>query len=261
MDTVAALQYGWSENYTLAKKLFTNEKFIAQQAQWLQDAIDQLNGTPAAQPDTTTQPAQPAAAQPQQQFPSGTLTPDQMKAIKAGAYVEGADDAKFTIVEYSDPECPFCIRHHNDKTIKNTMDAFPWAVNHIYKVVQWVNHVGTEYKSLAILCAWKIKGEEAYVWMYDKILSSSTTSTVVPNEKILEFAKELAVDTTALQECITKWDTKSIYAANWAEFGTLTSSRGTPWNIVINNETGEWKLVAWAYPVDTFKQIITEWTK
>jgi hypothetical protein len=40
--------------------------------------------------------------------------------------------------------------------------------------------------------------------MYDKILSSSTTSTVVPNEKILEFAKELTIDTTALQECITK---------------------------------------------------------
>jgi hypothetical protein len=33
MDTIAALQYGGAENYKLAKKLFTSEKFIAQQAQ------------------------------------------------------------------------------------------------------------------------------------------------------------------------------------------------------------------------------------
>ena len=175
--------------------------------------------------------------------------------------IEGDKDAKVTIVEYSDPECPFCIRHHNDKTIENTIAAFPGSVNHIYKVVQGVNHPGTEYKSLAILCAAKLKGAEGFVGMYTKILSNSTTSSVVPNEKVMEYAKELKINTSDLEECISKGDTKATYAANWAEFKTFTNSPGTPGNIVINNETGEWKLIAGAYPVDTFKQVISGWVK
>lgn len=264
MENIASLQFGGAENYKLAKQLFTSEKFIAQQKQQLQSAVDQIAKTDTAgqQPDTTTPEAQPSQQQDTtSQFPGWTLTKDQLAAIKKDAVIEGDKDAKVTIVEYSDPECPFCIRHFNDKTIANTVAAFPGSVNHTFKVVQWVNHAGTEYKSLAILCAKKLKGDEAFVGLYSKILSTSTTSSVVPNDKVLEFAQELKVNTSDLTECITKGDTKAEYAANWAEFKTFTSSPGTPGNIVINNETGEWKLVAWAYPVDTFKQIISAWVK
>jgi protein-disulfide isomerase len=107
-------------------------------------------------------------------------------------------------VEYSDLECPFCIRHFNDKTIANTVAAFEGKVNHIFKVVQGVNHPGTEYKSLATLCAAKLKGAEAYTQMYQKIFAASTTSAVVPNAKVEEFAKELKVNTSDLAECVTK---------------------------------------------------------
>lgn len=262
MDTIASMQFGWVDNYQLAKKLFTSDKFKEQQQKQLQWAIDQMAGTPAAPTPTQWDTAKPA---PQDdtagQFPSGKLTPDQLTALRKDAVVEWDKNAKITIVEYSDLECPFCIRHFNDKTIANAVAAFPWAVNHIFKVVQGVNHPGTEYKSLAVLCAAKLKWDEAYVGLYNKIFATSTTSAAVANDKVLEFAKELKINTSDLADCISKWDTKAIYAANWAEFRTFTTSPGTPGNIVINNETGEWKLIAGAYPVDTFKQVIGEWVK
>lgn len=263
MDAIAALQFWWESNYAIAKQLFTSDKFVKQQEQTLKSALDQSNWTT---PDTTTvQPSkQPDTANNQnqdEQFPSGKLTPDQLSAIKKDAVIEGDKNAKVTIVEYSDPECPFCIRHFNDKTIANAVAAFPGNANHIFKVVQGVNHPGTEYKSLAILCAKKLWWDDAYIGMYTKILWSSTTSAPVAKEKVDEFAKDLKLNTSDLADCIQKWDTKSTYAANWAEFQTFTDRPGTPGNIVINNETGEWKLIAGAYPVDTFKQIIGAWVK
>lgn len=261
MDTIAAMQFGWVENYNLAKTLFTSDKFKEQQKKQLQWAIDQMAWTPAA-PTPAEDEAKPAAQNDTAgQFPGGTLTQDQLAAIKKDTVIEGDKNAKVTIVEYSDPECPFCIRHYNDKTVANAIAAFPGSVNHIFKVVQGVNHPGTEYKSLAILCAAKLKWDEAFVGLYGKIFANSTTSAAVANEKVLEYAKELKINTSDLSDCISKGDTKATYAANWAEFKTFTNSPGTPGNIIINNETGAWKLIAGAYPVDTFKQIIGEWVK
>ena len=93
--------------------------------------LDQMNGG-----TTTPTAAQPTAQKPAaEQFPGGKLAADQMSAIKKDAYVEGNKDAKITIIEYSDPECPFCIRQFNDKTVENALAAFPQA-NYIVKVVQ-----------------------------------------------------------------------------------------------------------------------------
>lgn len=260
MNTIAAMQFGGSENYMLAKKLFSSDAFKAQQKKQLETAVQQLGTTAPTQnnvePTQPSQPTPPAQQDDNTQFPGWTLTPDQLAAVKKDQVVEGDKAAKITIVEYSDLECPFCIRHHNDSTITNAMAAYPWVVNHIFKVVQGVNHPGTEYKSLAALCAKKLKGDEAFVGMYKKTLENSSTSAVVPNTKLMEFAQEFKINTSDLEDCIAKWDTKAQYAANWAEFRTFTSSPWTPGNIIINNETGKWTLIAGAYPVDTFKQVI-----
>jgi protein-disulfide isomerase len=159
MEDIASMQFGGRENYALAKQLFTSEKFKEQQKQQLQSAVDQLSKTPDAPAQEEAKPTdnQPAPQADSGQFPGGTLTKDQLAAIKKDAVVEGDKGAKVTIVEYSDLECPFCIRHHNDETIENVIAAYPGSVNHIFKPVQGVNHAGTEYKSLATYCAKKLK--------------------------------------------------------------------------------------------------------
>jgi len=256
VEDYQTMQFGGKQNAQLAKQLFLSDKYSQGQKQQLETAIAQLSwSAPTAQ-----QPQQDAtAAQGGQQanaFPSGKLTSDQLAALKKNAFVEWDANAKVTIVEYSDPECPFCIRHFNDKTITNAVAAFPGKVNHIFKVVQGVNHPGTEYKSLAILCAGKLWWQQAFVDMYTAILWHSSPSAAIATGDIAGYAKSLKIDASKLASCINAGDMKSIYASNWAEFQTFTSQPGTPGNIVINNESGEWKLVAWAFPVATFQQII-----
>ncbi len=261
MDTIAASQFGGAENYAIAQKLFSSEGFKSQQKTQLESALKSMDGAAATADQDTPAQNNNQAQDPTSTFPSGKLTTEQLAALRKDAYVEGDANAKVTIVEYSDLECPYCIRHFNEKTIQTVVSAFPGSVNHIFKVVQGVNHQGTEYKSLATLCAGKLGGDKSFVSMYQNIFASSTQQAPVANAKIAEFATAAGLDAAKLENCIKNGDTKSIYAANWAEFKTFTNSPGTPGNIVVNNETEEWKLIAGAYPADTFKQVISAWVK
>ena len=250
-----AMKVGGAANYAKLQQLYMLPGFSQQQGQGIDAALTQMQGQtaqPAAQPTTTTT---TPAANDQPQFAGGTLTPAQLAQIKAGAYVEGSKDAAVTIVEYSDPACPYCIRQFSDKTIDTVMAQYGTKVNHIYKVVQGVNHPTTQYKSLAILCAGKLGGSTAYVGLYTDILSHSTPEAAVATGEIAGYAKQLGLNATKLASCISNGDTQTQYAANWQEalgFG----ANGTPGNLVINNKTGEWKLIAGAYPSSNFTPVI-----
>ena len=249
-----AAKVGGKSNYVTLKQLYSSEKFTAAQKAQIESALAQMNGQAA--PTTTT----PTDTSGQEQFPSGTFTQEEISAIKEGTYVNGDKNAKITVVEYSDPECPFCIRHYNDKTLETVMAKYEGQVNHIVKVVQGVNHPGTEYKSLALLCAGKLGGNKAYYALYDKILGKSTPETPVTTAQTAGFASEVGLNATKFNTCVDTKELASVYAANRQE-ALAHNSGGTPGNLVINNESGEWKLVSGAYPADTFNQIIAAWIK
>lgn len=247
-----AMKVGGMENYEKLKTLYNSPSFKTAQQQQIDNAIAQMNGQQANA-------GQNNGAQ-QEQFPSGKITEDQIEKMKEGAYVMGDEDAKITIIEYSDPECPFCIRHHNDKTIETVMNNFKGQVNHIVKVVQGVDHAGTQYKSLALLCAGKLGGQKGYYALFDKILGMSTPQAPIATTQVPTLATEVGLDQKKFSACVDSKELLSTYTANWQEAISFQAT-GTPGNLIINNETGEWKLIAGAYPADSFNQVISEWVK
>ncbi|MHB8132267.1 MAG: thioredoxin domain-containing protein, partial [Mobilitalea sp.] len=66
----------------------------------------------------------PVVAGNQPQAIAQQLTGDleKMKAVTSDDHVRGNPDALVKIVEYSDPECPFCKRFHD--TMKQVMDEY-----------------------------------------------------------------------------------------------------------------------------------------
>lgn len=81
------------------------------------------------------------------------LTQDEIALIKETAYIEGNKDAIITLVEYSDLECPFCIRQYKDGTIKKTLEKFGDKANSIFKNFRGVPHENSEAEASALLCA------------------------------------------------------------------------------------------------------------
>jgi protein-disulfide isomerase len=62
----------------------------------------------------------------------GTLTQHEYQSLISGEAILGTKNAKITIIEYSDLECPFCIQHHRE-TFPKIQKNFQKSVNFIWK--------------------------------------------------------------------------------------------------------------------------------
>jgi len=86
--------------------------------------------------------------------------------LGAGAtdYVGGNKDAKFSLVEFSDIDCPFCKRFH--PTAQKLVDTYKGQVNWVYRQFPLDQlHPNARMKAQGARCAGKLGGAEAF-WKY-----------------------------------------------------------------------------------------------
>lgn len=188
-----------------------------------------------------------------------TLTKDDIAAMKKTAYIEGNKDAIITLVEYSDLECPFCIRQYKDGTIKKIHDEFGDKVNSIFKNFRGVPHENSETETNALLCVGDLGGTDKYVAYYNAIFTRTNggNGTGFSKDALLPLAKELKLDGKKFQECVDSKKNITRFDAETAE-GAKLGVQGTPGTVVINNQTGEYELIAGAYPVSEFERVINK---
>lgn len=171
-------------------------------------------------------------------------------------YIEGNTKAKITLVEYSDLECPFCIRQRHDKVMKDLRKEYGDSINVIFKPVNFVRHPGADEKGMASLCVARLGGTQKYSKYYGAIMDESDLQgSVYPVSGLSKLAKNIGVDQTKFDACMVGKTTETLYNAYTTEAFSL-SLKGTPTTIIINNETLEYDIVEGAYPIDTFKKVI-----
>jgi protein-disulfide isomerase len=49
---------------------------------------------------------------------SQTLSPDRIEKLLSDAVIEGGKNADIIVVEYSDMECPFCVRQYHETKLE-----------------------------------------------------------------------------------------------------------------------------------------------
>ena len=240
LSKMEALKAWWAENRGKVQQLYSSEAFKTQQSQAIDQALQKMwwQWTTEQQPTT--------AENNTQEWAIKSLSKEQITSMKSNAYIDGNKNSKFLIVEYTDPECPFCVRQFKDNTIKTVMESNK-DVAHIVKVVQWVNHTNTEYKSLAILCAGESKGDKWYYTLFDEILGWTQGS----------FPSFTLVTNNQVDSCMQWSKAKNLYAAYRQEALSLWAS-GTPGNIIINTETGKYIHLAGAYPASAFQDALSK---
>lgn len=134
-----ALQFGGLQNYKLAKQLYSTPTVIEQQQKSLQQAIDSVKNQPAdgtTTAPTDQQPTDNTATNGVKVDATGTLSAEQIASVTKDAYIVGNKDATITIIEYTDPECPYCVVQYQNGTLKGMVSTFNGSVSTITKPVQ-----------------------------------------------------------------------------------------------------------------------------
>lgn len=184
----------------------------------------------------------PTVAQPQPAAtPSGD--PSLLPAVSASDYIRGSKDAKITLIEYSDFECPFCQRHKG--TIDKILSNYSGKVRFIYRHFPLSFHPEAQKAAEAFECA----GEQGKAYeMHDKIYEANAAGTMgVDTWK--KAAKDLGLNATKFNDCLDtgKYVSKISQEQN---DGAAAGVEGTPATFV--NGT----LVSGAVPYEQFKTII-----
>lgn len=165
--------------------------------------------------------------------------------VQASEHIWGNPDAKVTIIEYSDFECPFCGRHY--PTMKQIKDTYGDSVRIIFRHFPLDFHAHAVPAAKALECA----GDQNKFWeMYEKLFVEANVNARFGEENLyLTFAKELGLNEATFSAC-TAGTTKDGKIKDDMDAGAAAGVTGTP-GTFIND-----KYVSGAYPFEYFQSII-----
>lgn len=110
----------------------------------------------------------------------------------------GPKDAPIVIVEFSDYQCPYCQRWH-DQVYEPLMAAYPGKIRFVYRNFPLTQiHPQAMNAAEASLCA----GEQDAYWQYHGKLFDNYD--VLSDDLYASLATDLGLDVTAFQACMTE---------------------------------------------------------
>jgi protein-disulfide isomerase len=200
---------------------------------------------------TVAAPAQEApAAQPQQ--PSGPLVveapaTEQPQFVRYDIPTEGypsigPEDAPITIVEFSDFQCPFCRRFH-EQTYQALLDAYPGQIRFVYRNLPLTSiHPEAMSSAVASLCA---DDQDAYWDYHGKLFSSDALGQTI----YVQYATDLDLDVDEFTACLAsgKYDD---FIQEDMDFALSIGVKSTP-TFFING-----LVIVGAQPLPNFQQLI-----
>lgn len=206
----------------------------------------------------------PASAQQQEQQGSAeipfwataegvALDPDRPGYTVAGDQTRGDPNAKVTVVEFSDFQCPFCGKHAIET--QPTLDekyVDTGKVRWVFKHFPLSIHPQAPAAGIAAECT----AEQDKFWEMSHLLfeSVSTWSINEPNPVFVELANQLGLDTAAFEACLSDPEIQARVDSDLADGAPFV--RGTPTFIVLAGEGGQ--IIPGALPLERFEEFFDQ---
>ena len=159
-----------------------------------------------------------------------------------GFYSIGPDDAPITIVEFSDYQCPFCRRWH-EQVYEPLLAAYPGQIKLVYRNLPLTSiHPDAFSAAEAAMCA----GEQDAYWAYhEKLFSSESLGSQV----YTQYAQELSLNMDQFEACMTNHKYQTVIEAD-SNFAIDLGIQSTP-TFFINGLA-----IVGAQPLEVFQQVI-----
>ncbi|MBP9700480.1 DsbA family protein [Candidatus Woesebacteria bacterium] len=172
------------------------------------------------------------------------------EVIKDAPAAKGNNNAKVTMVEFTDYQCPFCARYFTDtygQIMKNFVDN--GKIKYVTRDYPLPFHANANIASQAARCA----GDQRKYWeMHDKLFSNQAAwSEGDPKTKFEQYAKEIGINSGNFMKCVNDGKYKQAVDADMA-LGTKVGVSATP-SFAVNG-----KMIVGAYPYAEFEKAINE---
>ena len=246
---VNVLSAGWIENLEKMNDLYRSEayvKYATEQTEgYVNSFLSQFGDADAEWTDDGNDDGS-----------NVTAWGDEIKAVVedllASSPIRWDKNARFTIVEYTELLCPYCQRHSSEGTINAVIEQFPGEVNSISKsfIIHWDEALKL---SSAMECVAELKPE-----VYHETFEKAFEAYPVDMDSLISIATGLGVDEAALKTCADEGRYTQAVNDAMSQASSLFGVSGTPGNVIIDRETGNYRLVSGAYPVDEFVSAINE---
>ncbi len=179
-------------------------------------------------------------------------TAENMRPVRGSDHIFGNVDAPVTIVEYSDFECPFCLRLH--PTLSRIVEESNGQVRWVYRHFPLTSiHSRALSAGVASECAAELGGNDAF-WEFANKLFLNQSS--LGENLYVETAKELGIEEAAFSECLDS-DRHNERVQTDAQNAIASGGRGTPFAIVIS-EKGKLLPFSGALPFEQINQIVNQ---
>ena len=156
---------------------------------------------------------------------------------------EGPDDAPIVIVEFSDFQCPFCTKWHNE-TYLPLMEEYPDQIKLVYRNFPLTSiHPDAYLSAEAAMCA----GNQGRYWDYHEALFESVYG--LSSDALKQYAEELGLEMNSFTVCLDEHEYKDFVRADM-EYAMSIGVQSTP-TFYVNGQ-----LVVGAQPIQVFREII-----
>ena len=186
--------------------------------------------------------------------PVGDITlPEPFDYPSVDDHAMGDPNAPIVIEEYSDFQCPFCKRFH-DETLRQIVDNYVRAgvVYFVYRHFPVVDRNDPAQESHAAATAAVCAGRQNRFWDFHDVLFANQTGENIgdySDRRLQAMAEELGLDREAFNECYGSADAEAAVSAD-ALLALETGLSSTP-SFLVNG-----KPLIGAQPFEAFQQAI-----
>lgn len=177
--------------------------------------------------------------------------------------IMGNPDARISIIEYSDLECPYCKRLHEAGTITKVVEGSNGDVNATLRHFPLTSIHGRAAVEAALgaECVQMNAGDEAFFALVEAYFDSTGGGGDGIGTPVAEFAAEQSgMDAQAVASCM---DSDEAMKRVRDDFNSARSKgvESTPTMLVRNHETGETQTVSGAVGADKLREAIDSLTE
>jgi protein-disulfide isomerase len=164
-------------------------------------------------------------------------------AVDATGPSKGPAGAPITIVEFSDYECPYCVKA--EPTVRQLLAEYPGKIRLVYRDFPLPMHSRAPKAAEAAHCA----GDQGKYWeMHDKLIASSTQ---LDPKDLKSHARDVGLDGAKFDQCLDSGEKAKVVEGH-KRAGDEAGVSGTP-AFFING-----RMISGAQPLEAFKAIVDQ---